>query len=78
MKQEYKDDFNNKAIIQTNRVLLYGGAQEKETAFILKCYSLHDNSMYFLSVYETLEDAEQKLATFSCGTFKQVDKGETK
>ena len=71
MKQEYQDDFNNKAIIQTKKILPYDGAKEKETAFILKCYSLHDNFMYFLSVYETLEDAEQKLATFSCGTFKK-------
>lgn len=78
MEQEYKDNFNNKAIIQTKKILPFDGAKKKETAYFLKCYSFRDDSMYYLSVFETLEDAEQKLATFSCGTFKQVDKGETK
>lgn len=72
MKKEYRDDFNNKAIIQTKKILPYEGAKEKVTAFILKCYSIYDNVMYFLSIYGTLKDAEQKLATFSCGTFKGV------
>ena len=69
----YKDDFGNSAVIQEKFLLPFKGSQYKEKAFVLSLYSDYDGGfMYHRSVHESLTQAEEKLGTFSCGTFKEV------
>ena len=69
----YKDEYGNRATIQEKFLLPFMGSQYKEKAFVLSVYSDYDDGfMYHRSVHESLMQAEKKLGTFSCGTFKEV------
>lgn len=68
----FSDDFGNAAIITTERGAPYLGAKPR-TLYILKCFAVYDGMrLYFLSTYETLNEAKTKLKEFSAGTFKQI------
>lgn len=68
----YKDNYNHYATIEKIKIYPHQDANKKETAYILKCYSIHNNDlMYFCSVYQTQKEATEKLQEFSCGTFKE-------
>ena len=70
----YKDDFGNTAIIETIKHFPYREAKKKVKSFRLIVSSDYDNnSIYFVSVYETEERALNKLKEFSCGTFQKVE-----
>lgn len=70
--KHFEDDYENKALIEKSEGFPYKGATEKVEQFTLSLYATYDNNkMYFLSVYETEEDAMEKLKDFSCGTFKR-------
>lgn len=72
MKKFFIDDFKNTATITKKRIYPYYGATKKQDAFVLKIQSF--DKMYFhLTVYETEQEAINKLKTFSCGTFKQTN-----
>lgn len=65
------DDFGNCAVIREVEILPYREAEQKVKSLEMTLYSTYDdNRVYFLSMYETLEKALQKLEGFSCGTFK--------
>lgn len=67
---EWKDDFENKANIEEVFVKAHKDAKQ-EKAYRLSCYAEYNEDFcYYVSVFETVADAEQKLAEFSCGTFK--------
>lgn len=70
--KSFLDDYGNMATIKKDYGFPYKGAEKRTEEFILTLYSMYDNcKMYFLSIYETEEDAMNKLKSFSCGTFKE-------
>lgn len=69
--KKYFDNFGNMATIEQTKILPYKGSIRKEQAHILKCYATYDHSqLYFCSIYETEQKAQEQLQKFSCGTFK--------
>lgn len=69
----YKDIFGNTATIKQGKGLPYREAASKVDEFILTLYATYDNNkVYYLSIFESLEDAENKLKSFSCGEFEEV------
>lgn len=65
------DDFGNGAVIREVEILPHREAKQRIKSWEMTLYSTYDrNRVYFLSMYETLEEALQKLEEFSCGTFK--------
>ena len=67
------DNFGNTGIIEELEIYPYRGAKKKEKAFRLILSSDYDNNIiYHISIYETLEDVENKLEDLSCGTFKEI------
>lgn len=70
MKKIFKDDFNNIASIEKKEII-NKKENTKKTSYILTCYSFNIEMVYFLSIFESLEEAKNKLKTFSCGKFKE-------
>lgn len=65
------DKFGNTATIKTKYMKAYKDAPTKDFAYVLTLTNDWDNDfVYFVSVYETEEEALKKLSEFSCGTFK--------
>lgn len=70
--KNYKDKFGNAAKIEPVKIYPYKGAETKIKGFRLWVYSEYDkNFVYFVSVYESFAEAENKLKELSCGTFKE-------
>lgn len=71
MKRIYHDDFGNTATITEKYILPYKGAKETQRSFVLSLTADYDNNfLYFLSVYETMREATDKLKELSCNTWK--------
>lgn len=71
--KSFFDDFGNYASIDyTRRPAYRGGVPCSHYRLILS----RDNYIYFVSVYESMKEACDKLKEFSCGTFKEVLKME--
>lgn len=69
--KRYFDNFGNMATIEQTQILPYKESPTKQQAHILKIYATYDhNKLYYCSIYETEQEATNKLNTFSCGTFK--------
>jgi hypothetical protein len=65
------DDYGNTATIKEKYLLPYKGATRKEKGYILTLTSDYDNDMvYFVSIYESFDEAMKKLNNFSCGTWR--------
>lgn len=65
------DDFGNTATIKEEMILPYKGATKKQNAFILTLSADYEKDfVYYVSVYETLSDAMEKLKNISCNTWK--------
>jgi hypothetical protein len=61
------DDFGNTATIKEEMHFPYRGAKEKQNAFILTLTADYENNcIYFVSYYESMLDAMNKLKNFSC------------
>ena len=72
MNRYYKDDFGNSAVIIEGFTLPYNGAASRTKSYILESSADYDDGfVYFRSVYETVEAAEEKLNSLSCGTWKK-------
>lgn len=72
-----KDDYGNIATIEQIKTLPYKGAGKKELCFRLCLMAEYDNNfLYHVSCYETLETTLSKLAEFSAGTFKEIERKE--
>lgn len=71
MKKIYKDDFNNIASIEKKEIANKKD-NTKKISYVLTCYSFNIEMVYFLSIFESLEETKSKLKTFSCGKFKEV------
>lgn len=73
--KKYKDNFGNTAKLEEKMIFPYKGANVKSTAYVLTISADYDNDfVYFVSVYETYDEALEKLRTLSCGTFKLENK----
>lgn len=75
----FLDDFNHIAKITKIKIYPYDKAPQKEDSFVLKIVSRYNKNMcIFLSIYETEQDAINRLKTFGCGSFKEIttNKGE--
>jgi hypothetical protein len=67
----FHDDFGNTATITERNMLPYKGSPIKEKGYILSITADYDNNfLYFVSVYESMGDAMEKLKMFSCNTWK--------
>ena len=68
---KFMDNYGNSVTIEKVMTLPYKGAKSKQEGFILKLFADYDNGFnYHVSMYESLEEAKQKLSKFSCGSFK--------
>lgn len=73
MKRYYLDKFGNAATITRGKGYSYQGATRKTAEYTLVCFALYDNDkIYFVSIFESLEAAKNKLAEMSCGTFEEL------
>lgn len=72
----YHDDFGNTALIEPLKMYPYNDASRKTQAFRLWINSNYRNNytVTFVSVFDTLEAAESKLKSFSCGTYKEIER----
>ena len=68
----YADAFGNGAQVDYKRGPAYNGGPLADH-YRLTCCALYDGGyVYHVSVHETQADAEEKLHSFSCGTFKKL------
>lgn len=69
----FHDDYQNVAFIQPVKVFPYFGSEVKRVSYRLIIKSDYEQGfVYFVSVYETKEQALQKLNEISNGSFRQV------
>ena len=65
------DNFGNTATIKNEKHYPYRGSTEKEDTYVLTLTADYDdNCVYFVSFYETEQEAMSKLTKFSCNTWK--------
>ena len=66
------DDFGNKAVIESVKILPYKDARRKDDAYRLWLMATYENDfIYHVSCYETLEGVYKALKNFSCNSFKE-------
>ena len=71
--QVFHDLYDNTAILQGVKVFPYSGAAMRKASYRLLVKSDYDGGfVYFVSVYETKEQALEKLKEMSGGTFREV------
>lgn len=72
----YRDDWGHTALIEPLMMYPYRDAPRKTQAFRLWIESdcKNDFAVVFVSIYDTLEAAESKLKSFSCGTYKEIER----
>ena len=64
--------FGNSAKIQRGEGRAYKGAPI-ETEYSLACYADYDRGkLYYFAIYDTFEEAYNKMMSFSCGDWKEV------
>ena len=70
--QVFHDNFKNTAILQKVRVFPYDGCSMRKISYRLIVKSDYDDGfVYFVSVYETKEEALETLGNLSQGTFRE-------
>lgn len=65
------DDYGNRATIDRSQRPAYRGGRPCPH---YRLTLLKDNYIYFVSVYESMKEAREKLKEFSCGTFREEAK----
>lgn len=69
---EWKDEHGNRALIEEVEIKPHKEAKLKK-AYRLSCYAEYDdNFCYHISIFDSVESAENQLKKFSCGTFKDT------
>ena len=67
---EWKDEHGNRALIEEVEIKPHKEAK-LEKAYRLSCYAEYDNNFcYHVSIFDSVESAENQLKEFSCGSFK--------
>ena len=73
MVEEYVDEFKNKAIIEEVFIKPFYDSKEYSKSYRLTCKSMYNvGFVYFVSVYETIEQAKNKLSSLSCNTWTKI------
>lgn len=69
---EWLDECENRALIEEVEIKPHkGGTPEK--AYRLSCYADYDEDFcYYVSIFDSVESAENQLKKFSCGSFKDT------
>lgn len=67
---EWKDNYGNRANIEEVFIKAHKDTKQEKAYRLSCCAEYNEDFCYYVSVFETVKDAEQKLAEFSCGTFK--------
>lgn len=68
----FHDVYGNTAMIQHIKTCPYRGAPVKEDAFRLVVKADYDDGLvYFVSIYEKVDNALEELRIMSCGTFRE-------
>ena len=69
---EWKDEHGNRALIEEVEIKPRKEAK-LEKAYRLSCYAEYDdNFCYHVSIFDSVESAENQLKKFSCGSFKDT------
>ena len=69
---EWKDEYGNKALIEEVEVKPHKEAK-LERVYRLSCYAEYNEDFcYYVSIFDSVESAENQLKKFSCGTFKDT------
>ncbi len=69
---EWKDEYGNKALIEEVEIRPHKEAK-LEKAYRLSCYAeYNDNFCYYVSIFDSVESAENQLKEFSCGSFRNI------
>ena len=67
---EWKDEHGNRALIEEVEIKPHKEAK-LEKAYRLSCYAEYDEDFcYYVSIFDSVESAENQLKEFSCGSFK--------
>lgn len=67
---EWKDDYGNRALIEEVEIKPHKEAK-LEKAYRLSCYAEYDEDFcYHISIFDSVESAENQFKEFSCGSFK--------
>ena len=67
---EWKDSYKNKALIEEVEAKPHKEAKT-EKVYRLSCYAEYDNDFcYYISIFDSVENAENQLKEFSYGSFK--------
>lgn len=73
LREIYLDDFGNIAYLDHIKILPYNEAKTRVDSYRITCEAKYDNNLvFFVSIYETKEDALDKLSKLSCGTYRKV------
>ena len=69
---EWKDEYGNRALIEEVEIKPHKEAK-LEKAYRLSCYAEYDEDFcYYISIFDSVESAENQLKEFSCGSFENV------
>lgn len=67
---EWKDEYGNRALIEEVEIKPHKEAK-LEKAYRLSCYAEYDEDFcYYISIFDSVESAENQLKEFSCGSFE--------
>lgn len=69
---EWKDKYGDRALIEEVEIKPHKEAK-LEKIYRLSCYAEYDEDFcYYVSIFESVESAENQLKEFSCGSFENV------
>lgn len=67
---EWLDEYENRALIEEVEIKPHKEAK-LEKVYRLSCYAEYDEDFcYYVSIFDSVESAENQLKEFSCGSFK--------
>lgn len=67
---EWKDEYGNRALIEEVEIKPHKEAK-LEKAYRLSCYAEYNEDFcYYISIFDSVESAENQLKEFSCGSFE--------
>ena len=69
---EWLDEYENRALIEEVEIKPHKEAK-LEKVYRLSCYAeYNDNFCYYISIFDSVESAENQLKEFSCGSFRNI------
>lgn len=69
---EWEDEYENKALIEEVEIKPHKEAK-LERVYRLSCYAEYNEDFcYYVSIFDSVESAENQLKKFSCGSFRNI------